>query len=143
MVWVLPGKLPANVIVAPNSPRALAQQSTRPGEIVGDITYMSPERTRGTDQLDGRSDLYGLGATAYALLTGRSPFGGATLVEKISRIRQTEPEKPTKFQLSIPSAFEAIILRLLAKDPDARYQTATDLLKEVTRVGRFNGVTVE
>jgi hypothetical protein len=121
----------------------MAKQITKPGEILGDVSYMSPERTRGTTDLDGRSDLYGLGATAYALLTGRPPLGGATLVEKISRIRQTEPEKPTKFQMSIPSAFEAIVMKLLAKDPANRYQTAGDLLKEVTRVGKFNGVTVE
>jgi serine/threonine protein kinase len=121
----------------------LARQITRPGEIIGEVAYMSPERTRGTEGLDGRSDLYGLGATVYALLTGRPPFGGTTLVEKISRIRQTEPEKPTKFQMSIPSQFEGVVLKLLAKDPGARYQSATDLLKELTRVGRFSGVTVE
>ena len=122
---------------------SMARQITRPGEILGDVTYMSPERTRGTEGLDGRSDLYGLGATVYALLTGRPPFGGTTLVEKITRIRQTEPEKPTRFQMSIPSAFESVVLRLLAKEPGARYQSATELLKELTRIGRFNGVTVE
>jgi serine/threonine-protein kinase len=121
----------------------MAKQITRPGEIVGDITYMSPERTRGTSELDGRSDLYGLGATCYALLTGRPPFGGTTLVEKISRIRQTEPEKPRKYQMSIPGQFEGVVLKLLAKNPAERYQSATELLEELTRIGRFNGVTVE
>lgn len=121
----------------------MAKQITRPGEIIGDVTYMSPERTRGTDELDGRSDLYGLGATCYALLTGRPPFGGASLVEKISRIRQSEPEKPTKFQMAIPGQFEGVVLKLLAKNPGDRYQTATDLLKELTRIGRFSGVAVE
>jgi hypothetical protein len=122
---------------------SMARQITRPGEIIGDVAYMSPERTRGTEGLDGRSDLYGLGATVYALLTGRPPFGGATLVEKISRIRQTEPEKPSKFQMSIPSQFEAVVLKLLAKNPDSRYQSAGELLKELARVGRFSGTTVE
>jgi pSer/pThr/pTyr-binding forkhead associated (FHA) protein len=118
-------------------------QITRPGEIIGDVAYMSPERTRGSTDLDGRSDLYGLGATLYALLTGRPPFTGATLVEKITRIRQTEPEKPTKLHMGIPSAFEAVVLKLLAKEPSDRHQTATDLLKELGRIGRFNGVKVE
>ncbi len=122
---------------------SMARQITRPGEIIGDVAYMSPERTRGTEGLDGRSDLYGLGATVYALLTGRPPFGGSTLVEKISRIRQTEPEKPTRYQMSIPGQFEAVVLKLLAKDPNARYQSAADLLRELARVGRFSGVTVE
>jgi serine/threonine protein kinase len=120
----------------------LAQQITRPGELVGEVAYMSPERTRGTDNLDGRSDLYGLGATVYALLTGRPPFEGATLVEKITRIRQSEPEKPTKFQMSIPARFEGVVLRLLAKDPNDRYATAADLLADLEKLGKAQGVTV-
>jgi serine/threonine protein kinase len=122
---------------------AMAKQITQPGQILGDVTYSSPESTRGPAGVDGRSDLYGLGATCYALLTGRPPFQGATLVEKISRIRQTEPEKPTKYQLAIPGQFEGVVMKLLAKDPGDRYQTATELLKELTRIGRFSGVNVE
>jgi serine/threonine protein kinase len=121
----------------------MAKQITRPGEIVGDVAYMSPERTRGTENLDGRADLYGLGATVYALLTGRPPFGGSTLVEKISQIRQTAPDKPTKYQMSIPSQFEGVVLKLLAKSPDDRFQSAAAMLKELMRIGRFTGVNVE
>jgi serine/threonine protein kinase len=121
---------------------ALAQQITRPGELVGDVAYMSPERTRGISDVDGRSDLYGLGATVYALLTGHPPFEGSTLVEKITRIRQDAPVKPSKSQMSIPSAFEGVVLKLLGKRPDERYQTAEDMLKDLERVGRLNGVTV-
>jgi serine/threonine protein kinase len=119
-----------------------AQQVTRPGELVGEVAYMSPERTRGTADLDGRSDLYGLGATVYALLTGKPPFTGSSLVEKITRIRQSEPDKPTKFQLSIPHRFEGVVLKLLAKQPQDRYQSATELVAELTKVGRLHGVTV-
>jgi serine/threonine protein kinase len=121
---------------------ALAQQITRPGEIVGDIAYLSPERTRGTTDVDHRSDLYGLGATLYALLTGRPPFQGATLVEKINRIRQDEPVKPTRFQLSIPHPFEGLVLKLLGKNPDDRFQSATAVLKELERIGRNHSLTV-
>jgi serine/threonine-protein kinase len=120
----------------------MAKQITQPGQILGDLSYLSPESTRGAG-LDGRSDLYGLGATCYALLTGRPPFQGATPQEKISRIRQTEPERPTKYQMSIPGQFEGVVMKLLAKDPADRYQTATELLKELARVGRFSGVNVE
>jgi serine/threonine protein kinase len=119
----------------------MAKQITRPGEIVGDVAYMSPERTRGPEDVDHRSDLYALGAAVYALLTGKPPFTGATLVEKITRIRQTEPEKPSKFQMSIPGQFEGVVMKLLAKRPEDRYQSATALLAELTRVGKFNGVT--
>lgn len=120
----------------------MQKQITRPGEIVGDVEYMSPERTRGPQDSDHRSDLYGLGATLFALLTGKPPFTGATLVEKISRIRQSEPDKPTRYQMSIPGQFEAVVLKLLAKRPEDRYQSATALLQELIRVGRFNGITV-
>ncbi|MBL8850693.1 MAG: protein kinase, partial [Planctomycetaceae bacterium] len=51
-----------------------SQQITRPGQLIGDIAYMSPERTRGMDSVDERSDIYSLGATLYALLTGHPPF---------------------------------------------------------------------
>jgi len=118
----------------------LAKQITRPGELIGDVAYMSPERTRGATDVDGRADIYGLGATVYALLTGRPPFDGATLVEKITRIRKDEPVKPTKFQLSIPSAFEGAVLKMLAKRPEDRFQTAEELVAELERIGKFHGM---
>jgi serine/threonine protein kinase len=119
---------------------SLAQQITRPGELVGDVAYMSPERTRGTTDLDGRSDLYGLGATVYALLTGRPPFEGTTLIEKITRIRQDEPIKPSKFQMSIPHPFEGVVLKLLAKRPEDRFQNAQAMLKELGRIAKLHGL---
>jgi serine/threonine protein kinase len=120
---------------------SLALQITRPGELVGEVAYMAPERTRANAVVDARSDLYGLGATVYALLTGRPPFEGAGLPELVTKIRQSEPVKPTKYQLSIPSHFEGLVLKLLAKRPEDRYQTAEDLLKELERVGKLKGVT--
>jgi serine/threonine protein kinase len=120
---------------------AAAQQITKPGEIVGDIAFMAPERTRGLTEVDGRSDLYGLGATVYALLTGRPPFTGKSLVETVTRIRQTEPEKPTKYQMSIPPRFEGVVLKLLAKRPEDRYQSAAELLAELERIGKVHGIT--
>jgi serine/threonine protein kinase len=120
----------------------LAQQITRPGELLGDVGYMSPERTRGTADVDGRSDLYGLGATVYALITGRPPFTGGSLPEAIAKIRSGEPEKPHKYQMGVPSLFEGTILKLLAKRPEERFQTAKDLLTDLDRVGKFSGITV-
>jgi hypothetical protein len=118
-----------------------AKDLTRPGELLGDINYMSPERTYGTSGLDGRSDLFSLGAAVYALLTGKPPFSGGNLIQTIANIRTAQPEKPTKFQMSIPGLFEGIVLKLLAKAPEARFQSATALLAELERVGRFQGVT--
>jgi serine/threonine protein kinase len=120
----------------------LAQQITRPGELVGDVVYMSPERTRGTADVDGRSDLYGLGATVYALVAGRPPFTAGSLPELINKIRNAEPDKPNKYHLAIPAQFQGTILKLLAKRPEERFQTATELLAELERVGKFSGITV-
>jgi serine/threonine protein kinase len=120
----------------------MAEQITRPGELVGDVQYMSPERTHGTADVDGRSDIYGLGATVYALLTGRPPCVGGSLVETINKIRTVDPEKPQKFQLSIPALFEGTVLKMLAKRPEARYQTAAELLTDLERVVKFQGLTV-
>jgi serine/threonine-protein kinase len=119
-----------------------AEQITRPGEIVGDLAYMSPERTRGSSEVDGRSDIYSLGATVYALLTGRPPCEGTTMVETIQKIRQAEPAKPKKFQLSIPDLFEGTVMRMLAKRPDDRFQTPAELLTELNRVAKYQGVSV-
>jgi serine/threonine-protein kinase len=119
----------------------MAQPITRPGELVGDVAYMSPERTRGTTDIDHRSDLYGLGATLYALLTSHAPFEGASLVEKITKIRQEPPAKPTKYQLAIPHPFEQIIMKLLEKRPEDRYASAEELLVDLERVGKLHGLT--
>lgn len=118
------------------------KQITRPGELVGDVAYMSPERTRADAEVDARSDVYGLGATVYALLTGRPPFTGTTLIEKITRIRQFDPEPPSKYQPGIPSALETVALKMLAKRPEDRYQSAAVLVQELEKTGKTHGVTV-
>jgi serine/threonine protein kinase len=120
----------------------LAQQVTRPGELLGDIGYMSPERTRGVGDIDGRSDIYGLGATVYALIAGRPPFAGGTLPELIQKIRSAEPEKPKKYQMAIPDLFQGAVMKMLAKRPEERFQTAAELLTDLERVGKFAGISV-
>jgi serine/threonine protein kinase len=110
--------------------------------LVGDVLYMSPERTRSASEVDGRSDIYSLGATVYALLAGRPPFEGKSLPEVITQIRQTEPVKPKKYQLSTPDLFETVVMRMLAKRPEDRHQTPKELLKELERVGRYQGITL-
>lgn len=119
----------------------MAKDVTRPGELLGDVAYMAPERTKGVGAVDGRSDLYGLGATVYAVLTGRPPFSALSLPELIVKIRNAEPEKPKKYQLSTPDLFQGTVLKLLSKRPEDRFQTAADLLEDLKRVGRFAGVS--
>jgi serine/threonine protein kinase len=120
-----------------------ALQVTKPGELLGELPFMSPERTQGASAtVDGRSDLYGLGATMYALVTGRPPVEGTSLIDTVQKIRNVEPAKPKKFQLSIPEQFEGILMQLLAKRPSDRMATATDLLHSLERVAKLHGVTV-
>ena len=96
---------------------------------------------RGSGDIDGRADLYGLGATVYALIAGRPAFTAPTLPELITRIRNTEPEKPKKYQMGVPDLFQGVIMKLLAKRPEERFQTAKELLADLDRVGKFSGVS--
>jgi hypothetical protein len=120
----------------------LAENLTRPGEILGDVRYMSPERTLGSDAVDERSDIYSLGALVYALLTGRAPIEGSSLIETLTQIRSVTPEKPRKFQMSIPDRFESIVLTMLAKRPEDRFPTAAKLREALEAVGKYQGITV-
>jgi hypothetical protein len=121
---------------------SLAENLTRPGELLGDVRYMSPERTSGTEPVDERSDLYSLGALVYALLTGRAPFEGASIIETLTQIRTAQPEKPRKYQMSIPERFEGTVLTLLAKRPENRWPSATELLADLDRIAKYQGINV-
>jgi serine/threonine protein kinase len=131
-----------DLILAKALEGSLAQQVTRPGELLGDIAYMSPERTRGTSDIDVRADIYGLGATVYALIAGRPPFTATSLPELITKIRNAEPEKPKKYQMAIPDLFQGTVLKMLAKQPAERFQSAREVLSDLERIGKFAGVTV-
>ena len=85
---------------------SMARRITQVGDLVGEVLYMSPESTRGESELDGRSDIYSLGATVYATLTGRPPFEGQSITEVIGKIRDEEPVPPTSYQREIPDEFE-------------------------------------
>lgn len=110
---------------------------TSPGQLIGDVAYMAPERTFPDGVIDTRSDLYGLGATLYALLVGRPPFGAESLVDMLRQVRTESPKAPHTFQMSVNTTFEDVVLKLLAKRPDSRYQAPTDLLRDLERIGRF------
>jgi serine/threonine-protein kinase len=120
----------------------LAAHLTRPGEVLGDIRYMAPERLEGHANVDERSDLYSLGALMYTLLAGHPPFEGATLFDLILKVRSQEPENPKKYQMSVPDSFSGVVLRLLAKRPVDRYQSADELLNDLERMAKFVGVTL-
>jgi serine/threonine protein kinase len=119
-----------------------AVQVTRPGELVGELAYMSPEQTTGEGNIDCRSDIYGLGATLYAVLTGRPPLEGRNAAETILKIQTQEPEKPSKFHLAIPPLFEGVVLRMLTKRPEGRHRSARELLADLARVAKYQGLSL-
>lgn len=120
-----------------------SQQITAPGQLIGEVPYMAPERTRDADPVDTRSDIYGLGATLYALMAGRPPFESSSLPELVRMVREDAPTPPKEFQLSINEKFQDAVARMLAKKPSDRYQTPTELLRDLERIGRFNNLEAD
>lgn len=115
------------------------ERITRAGEVVGDLRYLSPEQLSGEQPIDARADIYSLGATLYAVLTGRPPFEGGTAAEIIRRVMTGAPEAPTRFHLAIPSQLEGLVLRMLSTRPEDRPESATRLRAELARVGQSCG----
>ena len=111
---------------------------TTAGEIVGSLPYCSPEQVSG-GTIDVRSDLYNLGATIYALLTGRPPCEGTDIVQTLHKIRTETPRRPTETHLSVPQLYEGIVLKLLAKRPEDRFKDAAHLVKELQRAAAYLG----
>jgi Protein kinase domain/Inner membrane component of T3SS, cytoplasmic domain len=121
---------------------ALAVHVTRAGEVVGDIRYMSPERLAGNQNVDARSDIYSLGALIYALLTGHAPFEGETTTHTISLIYKSDLIRPKKFQMSIADAFEGVVMTMLSRYPEKRFQTADKVVADLESVAKFQAVEI-
>jgi pSer/pThr/pTyr-binding forkhead associated (FHA) protein len=106
------------------------------------LLYASPEQTREELELDYRSDIFNLGSLIYQLMTGRPPFEGGSLAETITKIRREKPENPKKYQLAIPEAFQGIVLQMLAKRAEDRYQTVAEVLTDLERALKYQGMTL-
>src|SRR5262249_2856600 len=98
---------------------------------VGTYAYMPPEQAEGRANLvDRRSDVFGLGAIHYEVLTGRPPYAGPGLLEQA---RTCRPAPPRAVRKGVPAALEAVCLKALARQPEERYQSAQELADEVKR----------
>jgi hypothetical protein len=106
---------------------------THTGSVIGTPAYMSPEQAGGTRELTPAADVYSLGATLYALLTGRPPFVGRDLPQTIARVMNDEPRPPRAVRREIPRDLEAVCLKCLEKDPSRRYATAQALADDLAR----------
>ncbi len=106
---------------------------THEGMLVGTVAYIAPEQAMGRTP-DSRSDLYALGAMLYEMLAGRPPFLGDDAVTVISQHVSTPPVAPSWHNPEVPPALEALIQKLLAKDPAARPQRASEVVAILRRI---------
>ncbi len=96
---------------------------TRPGQVLGTPDYMAPEQAADTRRADIRSDIFSLGCTLFRLLTGQLPYKGENVLEKIVARATTDAPPIRSLRRDIPPQLEAVIARMLQRDPGGRYQT--------------------
>ncbi len=102
------------------------------GTTIGSVHYFSPEQAKG-GYTDAKSDIYSLGVVMYEMLTGKVPFDSDTSVSVALKHMQEKPQPPMEINENIPRAVNDIILKAMQKEPTARYQTATAMLKDLER----------
>jgi serine/threonine protein kinase len=107
-----------------------ASPITASGTILGTLQYMAPEQLEG-QEADSRTDTFSFGAVLYEMVTGRKAFDGKSQASLIAAILHVDPPAMTTLQPVTPPALERIVATCLAKNPDDRWQSARDLLREL------------
>ncbi len=134
---------PANVMLTPTGQvkvmdfgiaRAAADTSgaTQTAGVIGTAAYLSPEQARG-DHVDARSDLYSTGCLLFELVSGVPPFTGDSPVAVAYQHVREEPEPPSAYDGTLPPDVDAVVLKAMAKDPSARYQSAAEMREDLLR----------
>jgi serine/threonine-protein kinase len=141
---------PSNIIILPDGTAKVADfgiarvessNLTQAGMVLGTPSYMSPEQFMG-QTVDGRSDLFSAGVILYQLLTGEKPFTGS-VTTIMHKVLQEEPLPPSKLNVQVPRAFDAVIRKALAKRPDERYQTAREFLDAIRQAATATAAAAE
>jgi serine/threonine-protein kinase len=134
---------PGNVMLTPTGDvkvmdfgiaRATTSESiTQTATVLGTAAYFSPEQAQG-GPVDARSDLYSLGCVLYEMLTGRQPFSADSPLAVAYKHVREDPVPPSKLNPDVPGELDAVVMKLMAKSPDNRYQTADQLRDDLRRV---------
>jgi serine/threonine-protein kinase len=105
---------------------------TKSGTLMGTPSYMAPEQARGiVSEMGPLTDVYSLGVMLYEMVTGRTPFMGASLLETLEQVRSQEPVPPSRLQPKVPADIETICLKCLRKEPSKRYADAEALARDL------------
>ena len=132
-MWTMGGVARAKAATAPDS------MNHEEALVAG---YVAPEQARGLPG-DARSDLFALGVVVFEMVTGRPPFAASTPGETIQRVERETRVRPTGVNPNLPAELDAIVMKLLAKDPSARYQSAAAVATDIRRVSSVIDVRMD
>ena len=131
---------PANIMLTPDDTVKVTDFGTakilqfgtvqQTAHVMGTPSYMSPEQIKGR-AVDGRSDIFSLGVMLYEMITGEKPFPGQSITTVIYKIVNEEPVPPRQINPSIHPGISAAVMKALAKEPDARYQSCREMLEDL------------
>ena len=120
---------------AMHKPEEAGSRLTDTGEVLGTVGYMSPEQLKDLP-IDARSDLFSLGVTLYECATGKAAFSGSSRIQISLQVIQFDPPRPSHLNPDIPFELDNVILKALAKDADERYQSADEMLADLSNLRR-------